>query len=76
MNDLVLIHFLEAENPEEGGMEVNEIKEKKKYTRSHRAKLLQFYDNRRPPYWGTWRKKSRAVRPRAPFNMDKVIVFN
>ncbi|KAL1139326.1 hypothetical protein AAG570_006312 [Ranatra chinensis] len=23
------------------------------------AKLLQFHDNRRPPYWGTWRKKSK-----------------
>lgn len=37
-----------------------------------KAKLLQFHDNRRPPYWGTWRKKSTAVCPRRPFGQDKV----
>ena len=37
-----------------------------------RAKLLQFEENRRHPYWGTWRKKSQHIRPRAPFNQDKV----
>ncbi|KAG8236290.1 hypothetical protein J437_LFUL016070 [Ladona fulva] len=36
-----------------------------------RAKLLQFCENRRPPYWGTWRKKSSKVGPRHPFYRDE-----
>ncbi|CAH1390004.1 unnamed protein product [Nezara viridula] len=36
-----------------------------------KAKLLQFHDNRRPPYWGTWRKKSSFVGPRKPLGLDK-----
>lgn len=35
-----------------------------------RAKLLQFSENQRPPYWGTWRKRSRYVNPRKPFTKD------
>ncbi|CAH0399456.1 unnamed protein product [Chilo suppressalis] len=35
-----------------------------------RPKLLSFHDNRRPPYWGTWRKKSVAIKPRNPFGQD------
>lgn len=37
-----------------------------------RPKLLSFHENRRPPYWGTWRKKSVAVKPRRPFHQDQV----
>lgn len=37
-----------------------------------RPKLLQFHENRRPPYWGTWTKCSDHVKPRAPFGRDKV----
>ncbi|XP_052752301.1 chromatin assembly factor 1 subunit A [Galleria mellonella] len=36
-----------------------------------RPKLLSFHENRRPPYWGTWRKKSTAVKPRRPFGQDE-----
>lgn len=35
-------------------------------------KLLQFNENKRPPYWGTWRKKSLCIKPRRPFAIDKV----
>ena len=35
-----------------------------------RAKLLQFYDNQRPPYFGTWTKTSDKVNARKPFAMD------
>ncbi|CAH0758090.1 unnamed protein product [Diatraea saccharalis] len=35
-----------------------------------RPKLLSFHDNRRPPYWGTWRKKSMTIKPRNPFGQD------
>ncbi|CAK1542158.1 unnamed protein product [Leptosia nina] len=36
-----------------------------------RPKLLSFHENRRPPYWGTWRKKSAFINPRKPFKMDQ-----
>ncbi|XP_045513562.1 chromatin assembly factor 1 subunit A-A-like [Pieris brassicae] len=36
-----------------------------------RPKLLSFHENRRPPYWGTWRKKSTFIKPRQPFSMDQ-----
>ncbi|XP_053995322.1 chromatin assembly factor 1 subunit A-B-like [Hylaeus anthracinus] len=35
-----------------------------------RTKLLQFSENRRPPYWGTWRKRSCSINPRKPFSRD------
>lgn len=38
----------------------------------HRPKLLQFKENRRPPYWGTWRKRSKILNSRRPFAKDKV----
>ncbi|TWW57702.1 Chromatin assembly factor 1 subunit A [Takifugu flavidus] len=34
-------------------------------------KLLQFRENYRPAYWGTWSKKSSHVSPRCPFRQDK-----
>lgn len=36
----------------------------------HRPKLFQFFENRRPPYWGTWRKQSSNIKPRRPFATD------
>ncbi|XP_059090236.1 chromatin assembly factor 1 subunit A-B-like [Tigriopus californicus] len=35
-----------------------------------KAKLLQFDDNLRPAYWGTWSKTSNVVGPRRPFAQD------
>uniref|UniRef100_A0A8C9TH28 Chromatin assembly factor 1, subunit A (p150) n=1 Tax=Scleropages formosus TaxID=113540 RepID=A0A8C9TH28_SCLFO len=37
-----------------------------------RMKLLQFHENYRPAYWGTWRKKSKLISPRYPLRQDKV----
>ncbi|XP_022208801.2 chromatin assembly factor 1 subunit A [Drosophila obscura] len=37
-----------------------------------RAKYLQFADNRRPPYYGTWRKRSQSISARRPLAQDKV----
>uniref|UniRef100_H3D6M0 Chromatin assembly factor 1, subunit A (p150) n=1 Tax=Tetraodon nigroviridis TaxID=99883 RepID=H3D6M0_TETNG len=34
-------------------------------------KLLQFRENYRPAYWGTWSKRSSHVSPRCPFRQDK-----
>lgn len=36
----------------------------------HRAKFLMFQENRRPPYHGTWRKKSKKVTARRPLGRD------
>lgn len=36
----------------------------------YRAKLLQFVENNRPAYFGTWRKRSRYVTGRRPFGKD------
>lgn len=38
----------------------------------HRPKLLFFKENRRPPYWGTWRKRSISIKARRPFAKDTV----
>lgn len=40
-----------------------------------RAKFLKFEENRRPPYFGTWRKKSKSIKPRKPFNQDKIFDY-
>jgi hypothetical protein len=38
--------------------------------RRMRPKLVQFWENRRPAYWGTWRKSSNTVGPRRPFGKE------
>ncbi|XP_023219494.1 chromatin assembly factor 1 subunit A-like [Centruroides sculpturatus] len=35
-----------------------------------KPKLLQFCENVRPPYWGTWRKKSIKISARKPLQKD------
>ncbi|XP_017100619.2 chromatin assembly factor 1 subunit A-B [Drosophila bipectinata] len=45
--------------------------EKPKQLARMRAKYLHFADNRRPPYYGTWRKKSRTISARRPLALDK-----
>ncbi|KAI5651406.1 chromatin assembly factor 1 subunit A domain-containing protein [Phthorimaea operculella] len=40
-----------------------------------RPKLLAFHENRRPPYWGTWRKTSKDVTPRRPFGQEKILDY-
>lgn len=49
-----------------------EIFEPKPVKQNYRAKFFKFHENRRPPYYGTWRKKSTALGPRKPFAQDKV----
>ncbi|XP_051893778.1 chromatin assembly factor 1 subunit A isoform X2 [Pristis pectinata] len=39
-----------------------------------RMKLLQFHENHRPAYWGTWQKKSAKVNPRNPFAKDEQLL--
>ncbi|CAK6955189.1 chromatin assembly factor 1 subunit A [Scomber scombrus] len=40
-------------------------------TRYGSLKLLQFHENYRPAYWGTWSKKSSHISPRCPLRQDK-----
>lgn len=40
-----------------------------------RFKLLQFSENHRPPYWGSWRKKSKIIKARTPFSKDEVYII-
>ena len=35
-----------------------------------KAKLLQFHENYRPAFYGTWRRRSYIIQPRRPFAMD------
>lgn len=39
---------------------------------TYRAKYLSFTENRRPAYYGTWRKRSKVINPRRPFESDKI----
>ncbi|VVC40868.1 Chromatin assembly factor 1 subunit A,Armadillo-like helical [Cinara cedri] len=64
--DVIIIETGSANSEDEN---VNKIS-----TRSKNCwKLLQFKENKRPPYWGTWRKKSLYVKPRRPFACDKIM---
>ncbi|XP_053949646.1 chromatin assembly factor 1 subunit A [Anastrepha ludens] len=35
-----------------------------------RAKFYKFHENRRPPYYGTWRKRTSVIKSRRPFAQD------
>ncbi|KAJ8362933.1 hypothetical protein SKAU_G00117640, partial [Synaphobranchus kaupii] len=39
-----------------------------------RMKLLQFRENYRPAYWGTWNKKTTLISPRCPLRQDKELL--
>ncbi len=38
----------------------------------HKYKLIQFHENHRPAYYGTWTKSRCSINPRNPFKTDKV----
>ncbi|KAK2587347.1 hypothetical protein KPH14_003064 [Odynerus spinipes] len=57
---------------EENDDNANVVVQTPAVTDKNRAKLLQFHENRRPPYWGTWRKRSKTINPRRPFSKDSV----
>ncbi|XP_016982691.1 chromatin assembly factor 1 subunit A-B [Drosophila rhopaloa] len=48
------------------------LEEQPKLLARMRAKYLQFADNRRPAYYGTWRKKSASISARRPLAQDKL----
>ena len=66
---------------EESLMSIEEIKNDQELEakalsnqKSIRVKYLHFdkKEYRRPPYYGTWRKKSSKIKPRKPFAKDEV----
>ncbi|KAM5230356.1 chromatin assembly factor 1 subunit A isoform 2-T2 [Hipposideros larvatus] len=50
---------------------VDGVPERKKFGR---MKLLQFSENHRPAYWGTWNKKTMVIRPRDPWAQDRKLL--
>lgn len=44
--------------------------------RNMKAKLFQFHGNRRPQYYGTWRKKSKIVSGSCPLAEEIGIDYN
>ncbi|XP_077601490.1 chromatin assembly factor 1 subunit A [Crocuta crocuta] len=50
---------------------VDGVPDRKKFGR---MKLLQFSENHRPAYWGTWNKKTTVIHPRDPWAQDKKLL--
>uniref|UniRef100_A0A8C9KAW3 Chromatin assembly factor 1 subunit A n=1 Tax=Panthera tigris altaica TaxID=74533 RepID=A0A8C9KAW3_PANTA len=50
---------------------VDGVPERKKFGR---MKLLQFSENHRPAYWGTWNKKTTVIHPRDPWAQDRKLL--
>ncbi|CAN0211560.1 unnamed protein product, partial [Laminaria digitata] len=53
-----------------GGFGEPTFSEEKQVEVRNRMKLLQFHQDHRPPYWGTWSKTSREVTGRRPLGRD------
>lgn len=53
-------------------VELEAVNQRNKY----KIKFLMFdpKEYRRPPYYGTWRKKSKFIGPRNPFAKDEVSI--
>ncbi|XP_061457502.1 chromatin assembly factor 1 subunit A [Rhineura floridana] len=54
-----------------GSSQAGDVPERKKFGRQ---KLLQFCENHRPAYWGTWNRESSAIRPRNPWSKDEKLL--
>uniref|UniRef100_A0A8C3G0C6 Chromatin assembly factor 1 subunit A n=1 Tax=Chrysemys picta bellii TaxID=8478 RepID=A0A8C3G0C6_CHRPI len=50
---------------------MDNVPERKKFGR---MKLLQFSENHRPAYWGTWNKKTTVIHPRNPWSKDSKLL--
>ncbi|XP_045687123.1 chromatin assembly factor 1 subunit A [Phyllostomus hastatus] len=50
---------------------VDGVPERKKFGR---MKLLQFSENHRPAYWGTWNKRTTVIHPRDPWAQDRKLL--
>merc|ERR1712071_653237 len=43
--------------------------------RRMKAKMFKFHENRRPAYWGTWRKTSQVIGPRRPHGKEPIFDY-
>uniref|UniRef100_A0A336L2K3 CSON014838 protein n=1 Tax=Culicoides sonorensis TaxID=179676 RepID=A0A336L2K3_CULSO len=48
----------------------HQLEQIKKPKQKYKAKFLSFHENRRPAFYGTWRKQSAIVKGRKPFATD------
>ncbi|XP_044757538.1 chromatin assembly factor 1 subunit A-like isoform X2 [Coccinella septempunctata] len=51
------------------------ICETKPKTERMKVKLLQFHENQRPAYYGTWRKKSKNITGRRPWGKEDIFDY-
>merc|ERR1712142_1291595 len=63
----------DSEDDVSDGNEEVVIKGPESDTKIPKAKLLQFHENQRPAYWGTWTKKTSSVSGRRPFGKDEEV---
>jgi hypothetical protein len=63
----------EAANPFSQTPSYSELREVNLW---NRRKYLQFHEDTRPPYNGTWSKRSSAVTGRRPFGREKVLDYS
>ncbi|XP_042333717.1 chromatin assembly factor 1 subunit A isoform X2 [Sceloporus undulatus] len=54
-----------------GSSQAGDVPERKKFGR---MKLLQFCENHRPAYWGTWNRKTSVISPRNPWSKDEKLL--
>ncbi|KAI4460323.1 chromatin assembly factor 1 subunit a caf-1 subunit a [Holotrichia oblita] len=52
------------------------IVEQKPKLEKMRAKFLKFHENQRPPYFGTWNKRSKKILARRPFEKDEIFNYD
>ena len=55
---------------------VGDKEDKMKFGQTMKYKLLQFHENYRPAYYGTWQRSSKIIQPRNPFKKDEVSFCN
>ncbi|MFH4974206.1 hypothetical protein AB6A40_000915 [Gnathostoma spinigerum] len=68
-------HLLHAPPPETSYLSTLPKRQRYFKSKKMRAKLFQFHDNYRPPYYGTWRKTSSRVTGRRPFAKDDTLDY-
>ncbi|KAJ8029418.1 Chromatin assembly factor 1 subunit A [Holothuria leucospilota] len=61
------------EEPDDKDSDIEEVPSSTSDTKGEvaKAKLLQFHENYRPPYFGTWRKRSQKITGRQPLAKDE-----
>ena len=66
-DDIVVVETKQACDENDDDLDDSYVNEKSLYP----AIFLQFSENTRPAYYGTWRKKSLLIKGRRPFKMEE-----